>query len=157
MALVPNQSYANENTPLFVDLGTLRAVLAPNELQTSPIAVNLPNSPTPPIAIPNIASYPTEPNTWYDINIIGVVVLLSGSPTIGDTFQLTLALGSDPADQFKLDQMVSVLNVATPFSFRVRNKNVSSGTIFLSAGMIEAGTGNFQLSIDSVSVTSVPA
>lgn len=157
MALVPNQSYANENTPLFVSLDTLRLALAPNEIQTSPIAVNLPNSPTPPIAIPNIASYPTSPDNWYDVNIIGVVELLSGTPTIGDTFQLTLQLGSDPADQFKLEQMVSVLNIGTPFSFRVRNKNVSSGTIFLSAVMIEAGTGNFQLSIDSVNVSAVPA
>ena len=157
MALVPNQSYANENTPLFVDLVTLRVALAPTELQTAPILVNVPNSPTPPIAIPNIASYPTEPNTWYDVSINGTVELLSGTPTIGDIFQLTLQLGSDPGDQFKLEQMVSILNVGTPFYFRVRNKNVSFGTIFLSAAMIEAGTGNFQLSIDSVSVTSVPA
>ena len=157
MALVPNQSYANENTPLFVDSATLRLALAPNELQTSPILVNVPNAPTPPIAIPNIASYPTSPDTWYDVSINGTVELLSGTPVLGDIFILNLELGSDPSDQFKFTQLVSIVNVGTPFYFRVRNKNVSSGTIFLSAQIQEAGTGAFQLAIDSVSVTSVPA
>jgi hypothetical protein len=157
MSLVPNQSYANEATPLFVSLETLRLALAPNELQTAPILVNLPAAPTAPIAIPNIASYPTSPDTWYDVNIIGVVQLNSGVVNIGDQFQLTLELGSDAADQFKLVQMYSTVSVATPFSFRVRNKNVSSGQVALSAVTVKASTGEWELAIDSVNISAVPA
>jgi hypothetical protein len=154
MSALIRESHANETTPLWVPAGQ-GGDKPPAELVALPITVAVPNTP-PGVSIP-IDVYNTSPDVWYDVNIVGVLELQSGVPNIGDQLQVALVLGTDPTDTFKFQTLINTTTTATTLSFRIRNKNVTADQIALNAVTFGTGTGVYDLTIDSVNVSAVPA
>ena len=155
MSALIRESHANETTPLWVPAGQGGGGSPPTELIALPITVAVPNTP-PGVSIP-IDVYNTSPDVWYDVNIVGVLELQSGVPNIGDQLQVALVLGTDPTDTFKFQTLINITTTATTLSLRIRNKNVTADQIALNAVTFGTGTGVYDLTIDSVNVSAVPA
>lgn len=158
MALVPNISFANPNTPLFAPAGSGGGgATPPTELViASPIIISPVPGP-PGVSVTGLDTYNTSANVWYDVSINGILGTTGGVPNLGDQLILPLALGADPTDSFKLLVQINTLSPATTFTLRVRHKTVIGGQILLDALVDGVGTGTYQLELYSVNVTAVPA
>jgi hypothetical protein len=159
MALVPNQSYANADTPLFAAASVLTE-LSPTQWLSGPVTLG-PLAPSTPTYVTGQPAYNTIAGKYYDITVLTVVDLDSGSSTGGD--QMRVIANVDNASfgttvgSFANDYRVGGTST-TYLTFTIRLLCTASGVLRIGyeATQVAGSTGIYECGVVSVLINEVP-
>ena len=159
MSLVPNQSYANEATPLFAPASVLSA-LTPTEWLPGPYTVSL----TPGGLIVYIVVNPpyfTTAGKYYDICVLAKVDVVSGTSTGIDQFRIVLNIDGTPFNStlgsWACDYRVGAETTTyTPFTVRLLCTNSNQLSLGLECAQVGGSTADYEVGIASVLISEVP-
>lgn len=159
MALVPNQSYANDATPLFAPASVLTA-LTPTEWLPGPYTIGMtPGSPVVYIVVN--PPYLTTAGKYYDICVLAKVDVVSGTSTGIDQFRLVLnidgtafntTLGSWACDY----RIGATTTTFTPLTIRLLCTNSNQLSLGVQCVQVGGSTADYEAAIASVLINEVP-
>ncbi len=160
MSLVPNQSYANETTPLFASAAAISG-LSPTQWLTAPVTLG-PLTPSTPTYVAGQPAYNTTAGKYYDITVLTVVDLDSGSTTGVD--QMRVIANIDDASfgttvgSFANDYRVGGTST-TYLTFTIRLLCTASGILKVGyeATQVAGSTGIYECGVVSVLINEVPS
>ena len=160
MALVPNQSYANADTPLFALASTVTA-LTPTQWLPAPVTLG-PLIPSTPAYVTSPPSYFTTAGKYYDITILSRVDLDSGSTTGVDQMRVIVSVDNAPFNttlgSFANDARIGG-TIQTFLITSVRLLCTVSGVLQVGYEFTQIGgsTADYEVGIASVLVNEVPS
>ena len=160
MALVPNQSYANEATPLFASASVLSALTPTEWLSAGPYTIGL-SSGGPVAYIVVSPPYFTTAGKYYDICVLCKVDVLSGTSTGIDQFRIVLNIDGTPFNttlgSWACDYRVGATTTTyTPLTIRLLCTNSDQMNLGLQLTQVGGSTADYEAGIASVLISEVP-
>lgn len=160
MSLLPNQSYANPDTPLWAPASIVTAFQS-TELVPVPISSGMPIDPAPPFTY-ILPAYPTKAGGIYDINILMAVDVVSGVSSGGDQLRLFVSVDPPPFGTSTGEWANDYRIGATPrtyVSLYLQLKCTADSVFSLSqlAWQIGGSTATYSSGLISVLISEVPS